>query len=259
MKKRFPFIQRQSIILFISAVLFLVAFYAATPSYYIPPVAHMAIAPSQSSRFLVKPQPDAPLRLLFGKSDLDAAQVSEFEVVVGNNSVQPIRAYAIRYEILSGQSKIGGAELTNKMSDSSVLQSGQSESIYLGGDISHPDTIDNITISVDFVEFADGTSWGPDISKSKERLLGLRAGARVATSYFLDVLKQKGPQAVMNTIKEGAADLTPDPSHSLEWLDGFRGGVGAIRGRLESAYTKSGFLEIESELRRPFDASEKGK
>ncbi len=160
MKKQFPFIvERQSIIFFVAVTLLLVAFYTA--SYYIPHVAHTAIAPSQSPRFLVKQQPDAPLRLLFGKSNLATSQTPEFEVIIGNDSFQPVCAYAIRYEILSGHSKIGGTELTNKMSTSSVLQSGQSESIYLGGDISYPDTFDNITISVDFVEFTDGTLWGP--------------------------------------------------------------------------------------------------
>ena len=255
MKKQFPFIvKRRRIVFFVGAILLPVAF--GTVNYYIPHVAHTTIAPSQSPRFLVKQQPDAPLRLLFRKSNLSTAHTPEFEVIVGNDSVQPVCAYAIRYEILSGNSKIGGAELTNKMSTSSVLQSGQSESLYLGGDISYPDTFDNILISVDFVEFMDGTSWGPDISKSRERLLGLRAGARAATRYFSKVLKHNGPQAVMSAIKERDAELTPKSSHSPEWLDGFRGGMGAIRARLENAYTKNGFLEVESELLRPFDASE---
>lgn len=257
MKKRFLFINKgQSMILFAVVSLMLGAFYTAISSPCISHVAHTTSVPLQSPSVLVTQQPDTPLGLSVVKSNLATTRTLGFEVIVENDSVQSIRAYAIRYERLSGNSKAGGAELTNKMSTSSVLQPGQSESVYLGKDIFQSDTIDNITIFVDFAEFMDGTTWGPDISKSKERLLGLRAGARAATRHFLGVLKQDGPQAVISLVKDGTANISPRSNHLPEWLDGFRAGIGAICGRLESTYTKSGLPEIESELGRPFDASE---
>lgn len=257
MKKRVLFtLRRQTGVLSIIATSMFIAFYAAMSAPRTLPVAHTAIALRQSPKVLLKQQSDTPLRLSFARGEAAIPPLTEFEVIVENDSAQAIRAYAIRYEVLSGNSGFGGSELANKMFASSVLQPGQSESVHMGEEILKLDASNEVTIFVDFVEFVDGTTWGPDISKSKERLLGLRAGAREASRYFLQVLKQDGPQALTSLIKEGPVNIVPESSHSSQWQDGFRMGVAAIRARLESAYAKSGLLEIESELGKPFDASE---
>jgi len=148
-------------------------------------------------------------------------------------------------------------ELTNANSVDSLLQPGYTASKTIGEGTAYSDPIRKIVVSVDFVELVDGSTWGPDEYKSSERLAGQRAGAHQAIEHLKNMLSRNGPLAVVQSIEEGLREIVPPTGHSLEWLNGFDGGVGTIRERLRAAYSKGGADVIESELRRPFDASDR--
>ncbi len=215
-----------------------------------------SMEPAQSSpKVSIKEQPNAPMMIASSKNNSVNTYTLQLDTVVTNTSIQSIQAYAIRYETLSFHSKGGGLELSNAGSSSSVLQSGQSASISVGDGVQYSDAINNIIISVDFVEFADGTTWGPDTYKSAERLDGQRAGARAVAQHLLDILKISGPSSVINALETDHSDSAPTSGHSAEWLEGFQTGANTIRERLNQFHSKTGISNIESELRRPFDAS----
>jgi hypothetical protein len=216
------------------------------------------IEPAESSpKVSIKEQTDAPMIIASSKNNSVNAYTLQLDTVVTNTSTQSIQAYAIRYETLSSHSKGGGLELCNAGSSSSVLQSGQSASISVGDGLQYSDAINNITLSVDFVEFADGTTWGPDTYKSAERLDGQRVGARTVAQRLLDILKIGGPAGVINALETGRSDFAPTSGHSAEWLEGFQTGANTIRERLKQSHSQTGISNLESELRRPVDASDR--
>lgn len=212
--------------------------------------------PGQSPRIQISDQPDSPLVIFSIKGDSATAHVPQVEVSVVNRSIRPIRAYTLRYQTISDHSKAGGTQLTSASSVDSLLQPGYTASITLGEGTSYTDPIVKIVVSIDFVELADGSTWGPDESKSSDRLAGQRAGAHQAVEQLVNILHRDGPLAVMQHVEANTSEVIPPLGHSPEWRNGFEGGVGAMKVRLKAAYSKSGIAAVESELRRPFDASD---
>src|SRR5436853_7386696 len=127
---------------------------------------------TKSPLISIQPQPNAPLSLLVVKSDSATAHNPEFDLTVMNTSDKAIRAYAIRYDTVSAQSRPGGLELTNKQGPGAILRPGRSETMDIGGGVYQADDINRIIVSVDFVEFDEGSNWVPDTYKSAERLDG---------------------------------------------------------------------------------------
>jgi hypothetical protein len=207
-------------------------------------------------RIQTQDQPDSPLGILSVRGDSATAHVPQVELVIVNRGVQAVRAYTIRYQTISGHSKGGGMQLTSASSIESMLQPGHTSSATVGEGTSYQDPIKKIVVSVDFVELADGATWGPDEYNSNDRLAGQRAGAQQTVEELMNLLNKEGPLAVMQSIERNIPAVAPPPGHSPEWLNAFDGGVGAIRERLKTAYNKSGIGVVESELRRPFDASD---
>jgi hypothetical protein len=210
----------------------------------------------QGPQISVMVQQDAPIRISLVKSDTATPTTPEVQVTIENVSTTPIRAYTVRYETISERSKAGGAELSNKETLESVLKPSQTETKILG-DATYSDPVKKVILSIDFVEFIDGTTWGPDVARSRERLAGLRYGAQRTARHFRRILKEQGPQAVVEAMNAERIDITPPSDRSPEWLEGFKGGKLHIINRIKHAFGKSGLSEIESELLRPFDASER--
>lgn len=247
---------RPSMLVF-AVIITIVAFYAISSNPQHALISQEGLKPRQHPRIQIKDQPDSPLGILSAQGDSATAHVPQVDLVIVNRSIQPVRAYTLRYQTFSNRSKGGGSQLTSGGSIESVLQPGYTASETLGEGASYTDPIRKIVVSVDFVEFADGTMWGPDEYKSTERLAGQRAGAHQVVEHLMKILSKDGPLAVMQSVEGGMADVVPPTGHSPEWLNGFNGGVGAMRERLKTAYSKTGVGAIESELRRPFDASDR--
>ena len=207
-----------------------------------------------ATQLIIREQKNPPLRLSLDKGESFTATTPQLNVLVTNISARPIRAYAVRYDLFADESHSGGADLTNKESMHSVLLPGHSEVAGIGeGTYTKP--IDRVEVSIDFVEFTDGATWGPDTYKHGEQLAGMRIGAQTASKLFNKILKSGGPVAVINSIESSGADIVPPSDHSPEWIKGFEIGISAVRERLRHAYTEGGPTRIEMEIRRPFDAS----
>ena len=112
-------------------------------------------------------------------------------------------------------------------------------------------------MSVDFVEFADGTAWGPDTTRSSQRLAGIRVGMSVERNRLLTILND-GDFAKLITDLDAELDVNPPAgNNSSEWSDGYRIGTLQYRARLRRTRSQSGTAAFESLLRQPAGTWEK--
>lgn len=204
---------------------------------------------------IVKQRPGQPLEIVTIKLDGVTPKTPEIEFIVANKSFQPIIAYAIRYDTVFKSSKAGGNLLVNAPSMSKALQPGQEATGNLGDGVTYSDPIRKIYLYVDYVQLADGSEWGPDISKASENLAGQRAGAREIASQMRNLLKKNDTASLMSLVDQEGFDPAPPPNATPKWILGFRSGIAIFKDRLRQAYQKKGTDDLEIELNKPFDAS----
>lgn len=126
----------------------------------------------------VRNQRDSPIVLSNLYVDASEPTKPKYGFTMTNVSDKPIRAYAIRDEVSFGdaQAVANGMKLSHLPSLSLLFLPNQSRQVEAGGDATYEQAVNTITLSVDFVEFTDGTHWGEDKHKSADLLAGTRAG-----------------------------------------------------------------------------------
>lgn len=170
-----------------------------------------------------------------------------------NQSGKRIRAYAIVAEA-GPASRVDFANLTTP---TAILRPTQIETFDFP--YKENDAPQRVTLSVDFVEFDDGSTWGADVYNSRDTLAGQRVGAKAERARLRELLKSGGPSAVFDAVREevpGRPEITRTAKPSEEWLKGYRNGVAGIRHRLRQNIQSDDPARVESELARPFDLSE---
>lgn len=109
-----------------------------------------------------------------------------------------------------------------------------------------------LTLMIDFVQFADGTTW---FSRSPAAIVkpdGLRAGAKAAADYLLMVMDRDGVQTVMETLPRIHADVKQphDAATNPEFgIFGFYCGVTNMVVKLQHEYKNGGAGKVETFLR----------
>ncbi|HEY9404895.1 MAG TPA: hypothetical protein VIQ24_19720 [Pyrinomonadaceae bacterium] len=204
----------------------------------------------------VSAQADSPLRIL--STEVVSANSQNFRIIatVQNQSTKEIRAYAISSEVAGSTIQVGQVQFMNLTQQTEIWQPSQIKTVEVNS--SSNEQIVKVNLMVDFVECSDGTTWGPDTHKSSDILAGQRAGARLEKQRLRQLLKEKGQQAVVDDLQKSiTTDLktTPDRERSSVWIEGFRSGASAVRGRLKRAL-QSGDVKATSELDKRFDTSE---
>lgn len=217
--------------------------------------------PSQQNNSPVSPeppqvqieiQPDSPLRISAVKTQwVSERRGIELYITVENINGKDISAYATR------DTKNGDAAnsclLIRAASPGKVLRPARSEgrTTWRGYDSLAPEPLRRF---VDFVEFTDGTTWGPDLCQSAESLAGQRAGAREARKMFREKFATAGADGVIELLKSWLPPTEPPPDQSPAWRAGFGSGFSSYDYRLRRANEEWGFTEIEYTLGRPIDA-----
>ena len=202
---------------------------------------------AQSVKVTVKSQPDSPLTISTVRLIYDDPHKPAFEYTVVNNKDKPIRAYTIRQD--------DGLVGSNLSMLNSPLQPGQSQ-WQSSGDTTYSEPLREIILSVDFVEFADSTYWGPDTARSSQRLSGIRAGMSLERNRLLTVLNDSGMAKMISDL-DAELNVDPPPGNSSEWTEGFRIGTLQYRARLRRTRSQSGTAALESLLRQPAGLWEK--
>lgn len=213
--------------------------------------------PEAAIQVIVKRQKKSPL--LIKKSNINAADSfrPQVDFLIENRSSNPISAYAVGYVVSYGDSTAAGVTLTVVGKPENILQPSQSRSETVDGMPTTAKRVERITLIVDFVEFEDGSSWGPDTHQSAERLSGHRAGQRAASEYYLKLLQLRGSSSVIQAYKSGLENILPPQGHSQKWEDGFRSGTNTVRARLQHAVKVGTSEEIRTELQRMSDLPER--
>jgi hypothetical protein len=109
-----------------------------------------------------------------------------------------------------------------------------------------------LTLTIDFVQFANGDTWFSNSPHSNIKPEGVTRGARAAAGYLLQVLDSGGVSKVMDALPRIHVDVW-EPyggAQSRDNLDfGFYNGVTNIVVRVEHEYKNGGDARVEAFLR----------
>lgn len=217
-----------------------------------------ALDASAQTEISIYPQPDSPLqfsnvvpkrRIMTDNQGRDWNMLSA-EFISQNVSGKSIRAYAIRQFEGEFSKDLGSTIFSYSATGLFKPYDLRNEGI---GESSFSETSKSIKIAVDFVEFADGSVWGADISKSAQMLAGLRAGAEASLEFLKNINKQSGFETVVKSLNE--IKVVPPENQSPQWSRGFGSGTSVIKNRIKNIYEKQGSKAAETELQKPFDPS----
>lgn len=195
-------------------------------------------------------RPDCPLSIAnpryysFASFGSAIGGVLRFDVV--NNSSQPVHSYDCRYYSPDDRGNgaygaWGGEQETN-------LPPGHSTHGSVGAREYIP-----LTLTIDFVQFADGETWFSSAPGATTKPAGMEAGRRAAAEYLLGLLEKGGSTAVMNRLPEIHADVRSDPFEPKadEYGSfGFYNGVTNMAARVRHGYEAGGLQNVEAVVRR---------
>jgi len=109
-----------------------------------------------------------------------------------------------------------------------------------------------LTLTIDFVQFEDGTTWFSNSPHSVVKPDGLRAGAKAAANYLLAIMTRDGVQASMETLPRIHAEVREsygkidNPEFGIF---GFYCGVTNTAVRVEHEYKEGGAERVATLLR----------
>lgn len=205
-------------------------------------------------KVVVEEQPNSPVLLLPTFIDDSNPLVPRYGYSLTNKSDKRITAYTIkRTAVLSDGGTNVGYEVVELPAVKILIAPNQSRQDELGY-VSFPQPPASITLSMDFVEFVDGTRWGTDITKTGDRLDGKRQGGQLAIRKFREILANKGIDALSQALEAEGLIQPPDKTKSDAWLNGFRTGINVTRQRLTTAKQRGGREAVEKALSEGFDS-----
>lgn len=161
---------------------------------------------------------------------------------IRNRSNKPIHSYDCRYY---SPVSVGNGSYGSRPEEG--LLPGQSRDDSISAHEYAP-----LTLTIDFVQFADGTTWFSSSPHSIVKPDGLRAGAKAAASYLLTVMSRDGVKTVMDTLPRIHADVRERHKAATNpefGIFGFYCGVTNTAVRVEHEYKDGGAQRVETFLR----------
>ena len=135
------------------------------------------------------------------------------DLTVTNRSTKNVAAYSIIIQAVNAQGQLG-PQITHTavLAFNPSISNGPYPNGLKAGDSQHtsrlravfaPDkqVIQNYRVSVDYVLFKDGSTWGPDAMKTSLKIAGILKGWQLSNSHLKEVMQTGGVNAV-------AAELT---------------------------------------------------
>src|SRR5436190_3881510 len=189
--------------------------------------------------------PDSPLLITYPRyysfMSIGSGIGGTLRFDITNRSNKPIHSYDCRYysPVPVGNGSYGIAP--------EGLLPAQSRADSISADEYAP-----LTLTIDFVQFADGTTWLSNSPHSTVKADGLEAGAKAAASHLLAVMNRDGVGTVMATLPRIHADVTEPNGTSANpgfGIFGFYCGVTNTAVRLEREYRDGGAQRVETFLR----------
>lgn len=201
----------------------------------------------------VKKQEGSPLVITGAYADSGGLR-PRYGYSVTNITDKLIRAYTIRHDVLFGKelAQQTGDDFRLRVTEDQFLKPNQLVQELEGGYSKYSEEVNKIVLSVDFVEFADGSTWGDDFSNSAERVAGYCAGIRTAAEGYGQKLESNLYDVFSKDIERNAVDfaLQVDKSKSSFWKDGFINGIGIVRNRISALSQKNGSSAVREEIQK---------
>jgi hypothetical protein len=202
---------------------------------------------AQSSNEKLKNQPitvevvnqdGSPLQITIINVDNSNPDYQLVNYIVQNISNKSVRGY-----VIDGGNKNTGKIITNffpvKLFQSTAVFT---EELFVERENVKSDK--NLFLSIDYVEFEDGDSWGKDRQGQSESIAGGRAGAETAIERLTNLV-EKGEAATLRAmLKKDLAEVEvslPESfkSKSEKWKNGFRSGYKSIVSFLKKQQDRS--------------------
>ena len=207
------------------------------------------------TRLVVAKQPDCPLLILSTGIDSSEPQEPRYWYSITNTTEKQISAYAVQESVSLGPGPpIVSTTFVHFPAETLLFGSHQSRQEDGGIGKAYKTTPVKLVLTVDFVEFADGTRWGDDVGKSGERLDGKREGGKAAIKKYREILNNEGVAALEKALAKTTFIQPESSNESADWRDGFKTGVNIVTRRLVAAKIKDAQNGIKRELDKAFDS-----
>ncbi|HEY0427454.1 MAG TPA: hypothetical protein VGC76_06575 [Pyrinomonadaceae bacterium] len=173
----------------------------------------------------VMEQKNNPLRITV--VTVDNSALSHQEVIF---SLQNLDRKAVRAYTLLGSSKSSGKIITGFFAaklfkaEEPVINSLPIERQNIKED-------EPVILSIDYVEFEDGSSWGTDSRGKSMEINGEIEGVKTAIRQLKDLIKNQSADSLAALLKQETQEITvdvPDINQSEEWKKGFRMGYRTV-------------------------------
>jgi len=195
-------------------------------------------------------QKDSPLLINVVEVDNSNESYQGINYIVQNTGNKSVKAF-----VFLGKGTNTGGSITSSFT-LTVFKSGESKSGQMFIERQNIRPGEKLFLSIDYIEFEDGTSWGEDTQLRANRLIADREGRKAAVKYLKDLIKNQGFAAFKNILEQDAAEITvplPDSNQSEEWQKDFRRGYKNIivilqKHRNEEIESLSGKLEAMEKL-----------
>lgn len=192
----------------------------------------------------VAAQENSPLRLTLINVDNSPSWYQAVNYAVQNASGKPVQGYVI---VASG--KHTGQIVTSFFPIRSFrIGDSHADEMAIERVNIRPDEI--LSLSIDYVEFDDESSWGANTQGQSEHMAGGRAGVRAAAEYFIDLIKKHQFAAVTPFLEKELVDIYvpfPDTNQSEKWRQGFDSGYKSVVSVLQSSRER-GYEELLKKL-----------
>jgi hypothetical protein len=199
---------------------------------------------AQVVRVSVRPQADAPLLLSVVVVEATDPRSPRFRYSLTNRSDKPIRAYTVSIND-------GGLSGSMRSLRRFSLQPGATQ-LEEYGDTTSGEPIEAIQLSLDFVEFSDGSVWGSDAAKNAEWLSALRAGMEVERQRLLKALTDGGGSVLSDMLNADWPLPAPPQGHSAQWQQNFQTGAKSFWMLMQKVNREGGSRASESGLQMPY-------
>lgn len=119
-----------------------------------------------------------------------------------NNSGKPVVAYSVLVDTSTGSASQGCRTVENTVWGLDSRREGVSPGEVWNENRGVPVSAGvPLTVSLDYVLFKDGSSWGPDMMKQSIKIQGIRLGWSQSRRTLKSMLDREGPDAVLDVIR----------------------------------------------------------
>lgn len=173
-------------------------------------------------------QENCPLKVTVINVDTSNSDHQVINYSIQNISVKPIEAY-----VLVGNGERGGRVVTNSFT-TNLFQANEFKSSDLPIERETIKEKSIIVLSIDYVEFADGSSWGNDSQGKSQHITGARAGRKAAIKQLKELIKNQNAGDVnspSSLLEQNVIEINvvvPENNLSTEWNQGYKSGYKSV-------------------------------